>query len=496
MTSRGEQLSLAGFQGIRAGGLLDAPMVFVDIETNGLNHVRGRVIEVAAIRVENGRITREFNQLIDPGTELPAFITTLTGIRPEDLKGAMPFRQIARELHDILNGAIFVAHNVRFDYSFLKQEFKRAGLEFLPKQLCTVKLSRVLYPQERSHKLEALIARHGFSYQKRHRAYDDAHVLWQFLQHCIAAFPYETIETAVKRQLRQPAIPKDLPPALIKDLPDTPGVYIFEDDNGKPLYIGKSINIRRRVLQHFGHDHDDTKEFRLAQTVKHISSQQTAGELEALLLESRLIKEMMPLYNRKLRRTQKLLIARRIDDERGYATIALEEASQLEPDNLGSVMAVYARRGAAKNSMNDLVRLHGLCPKLLGLEKSSRGGACFLSQLGKCRGACVGRESAASYNQRLLLAFERQRIRDWPYDGPVLVQEKFTDSAVSSGIIVDKWCVIAEVSQEPECAPSVKSRSRTFDLDTYKILQGFLAAKLNKLIIQPLGPQQLAEFGM
>jgi DNA polymerase-3 subunit epsilon len=495
----GEQLAL---DGVRSAGVLDAPLVFVDIETNGLSHIKGRVIEVAAIRVENGRITREFNQLIDPGTPLPEYITTLTGIRTEDLRGATKFRQIAGELYDVMDGAIFVAHNVRFDYSFLKAEFKRAGQDFLPKQLCTVKLSKALYPGERRHSLETLIQRHSFTYAQRHRAYDDAHVLWQFVQHVLSNFPYETVENAVKRQFRQPAMPKGLVPDLVKGLPDTPGVYIFEDDQGRPLYVGKSINIRKRVLQHFGHDHDIAKEFKISQTVKHISTHITAGELEALLLESRLVKEMMPLYNQKLRRTNKLLIVREAADERGYATISLEEANGLEPGNLGGILAVYDRRSRAKSALTGMVKQSELCPKLLGLEKSR--GACFLSQLRKCRGACAGKESAEDYNRRLHLAFERQRIREWPYDGPVLVQERFNlDSplsgrtdGISSGIIVDKWCVLAEIEQQPHCDPSVTRHSRTFDLDTYKILQQFLGAKVHKLVIQPLSAGQLTQFGL
>ncbi|HEX8182816.1 MAG TPA: exonuclease domain-containing protein [Candidatus Saccharimonadales bacterium] len=484
--------------GQTGGSILDTPMVFVDIETNGLSHIRGRVIEVAAIRVENGRITRVFNQLIDPETELPFFITKLTGIRSEDLRGAMPFRQIAVELHDILSGAIFVAHNVRFDYSFLKQEFKRVNKTFLPKQLCTVKLSRTLYPEHKSHKLESLIARHGFSFEKRHRAYDDAHVLWQFLQLVHADFPAEIIQAAISRQLRQPALPKGLQADLIKELPETPGVYIFEDEQNKPLYIGKSINIKKRVLSHFGHDHDDSKEFKISQAIKHISTRTTGGELEALLLESRLVKEMMPLYNRKLRKTQKLLIARQSVDADGYHHVSLEEASQLEPDNLSSVLAVYARRNQARTSLDGMQKLYNLCPKLLGLEKSAK--ACFSYQLHKCRGACAGAEAPEVYNQRLGLAFERQRIRDWPYQGPVLVQERCTESTMSSGIIVDQWCVLAEVSQDEYCDPEIKSlasqTAKTFDLDTYKILQGFLAAKLHKLVIQPLSAQQLQQFGI
>ncbi len=498
-----EQLRLIQDDALAPRGILyDAPLVFVDIETNGLSAVRGRIIEVAAIRVEHGRITREFNQLVDPGTELPAFITSLTGIRADDLRGATTFHQIADELHDILGGAIFVAHNVRFDYSFLKQEFKRTGKNFLPKQLCTVKLSKSLYPLEKSHKLEALIARHGFSFEKRHRAYDDALVLWQFLQHAVDNFPPEVVQAAVVRQLRQPAMPKGLKPDLVKHLPETPGVYIFEDELNKPLYIGKSINIKKRVLQHFGHDHDDSKEFKIAQTVKHISALTTGGELEALLLESRLVKEMMPLYNRKLRRTQKLVLVSSKLDEHGYMQIHLDESSQINPDDLSNIMAVYDRRTRARTSIQDMQKLYDLCPKLLGLEKSQRRGnsACFLYQLHKCRGACAGAEPAESYNRRLLLAFERQRIRNWPYQGAVMIQERFSESTLSSGVIIDNWCVLAEVSQDEYCEPDVHSnlagKSRTFDLDTYKILQSFLATKLHKLVVRPLSSEQLQHFGL
>jgi len=475
--------------------VFDQPLVFVDIETNGLNHIRGRVIEVAAIRVEEGRITRVFNQLVDPGSEIPAFITSLTGIRNEDLRGAMTFHQVADELYDILNGAIFVAHNVRFDYSFLKQEFKRVRKDFLPKQLCTVKLSKAFYPEERSHKLESLINRHGFSYQKRHRAYDDAHVLWQFVQHLESNFPAKTIQTVVARQIQRPAIPKDIPLELVKGLPESPGVYTFEDDNGKPLYIGKSINIKRRVLQHFGHDHDDSKEFKIAQSVKNISYVQTGSELEALLLESQMVKEQQPLYNRKLRKTDKLLLAKGTYDEAGYLRVALVDAFGLEPSDLVSTLAVYTRRGQARDNLNGLQKLYDLCPKLLGLEKSK--GACFLSQLHKCRGACAGRESAADYNKRALLAFERQRVREWPYKSPVLVQEKSDARAdPASGIVVDQWCVVAEIQKEPGCEMVVKTRRKAFDLDTYKILQSFIEAKPHKLAIQPLSAPELQQFGL
>lgn len=470
--------------------ILDGPLCFVDIETNGLNHIRGRVIEVAAIRVEQGMVTKTLNTLVDPETELPQFITNLTGIAANDFKGAPAFRDVADELADILQGAVFVAHNVRFDYSFIKQEFARLGVPFLPKQLCTVKLSRALYPHERSHKLQDLINRHSFTFARRHRAYDDAAVLWQFIQHVRKQFPLEQVEAALSKQLRQPAIPKSLEPDLVKDLPEVPGVYVFEDGAGRPLYIGKSINIKKRVLQHFGRDHAESKEYKIAQSVKHISTHETPGELSALLLESRMVKELQPLYNRRLRKTEKLLLAKQVNHN-GYIGVELEESNIIKPDESHRVLAVFTTRGKAKRSLNELLKTHSLCPKLLGLEKSK--GACFHYQLKKCKGACIGKEDTTTYNTRLHIAFERQRIKSWPYKNAVLIHDK-TDIERQHGIIVDNWCVLGEIRQEPYCDPVVSQNQMTFDLDTYKILQSFISNKLNNIDIKAMPDSTLARF--
>lgn len=189
---------------------LHEPLVFVDIETNGLSPVSGRIIEVAAIRVENGEVTQELNKLIDPGAPLPYFTTQLTGITDDDMRNAPVFTEIAEELHQILDDAVFVAHNVNFDYSFIKQEFARIGRDFDPLKLCTVRLSRALYPEYKSHKLANLIERHGFTYAARHRAYDDAHILWQFLQHVETAFEHDILAQAIAKQIKHPFTPKKL----------------------------------------------------------------------------------------------------------------------------------------------------------------------------------------------------------------------------------------------------------------------------------------------
>ncbi len=471
--------------------VLDEPLVFVDIETNGLNHIKGRVIEVAAIRVERGAVVREFQTLISPATPLPQFITNLTGITEGDLADQPLFAAIAQELQEVLDGAIFVAHNVRFDYSFLKQEFKRIGKSFHPRQLCTVRLSRALYPEHRSHKLQSLIDRHGLQVSARHRAYDDAHALWQFIQHAQRSHAADVLEQAVARQLKQPSLPKALTTDMITALPTGIGVYIMYDESDAPLYVGKSIHIRQRVNEHFMRDHDNVGEFKLSQNVHRIAAIETDGELEALLLESQLVKELLPYQNKLLRRTNKLVLALKEPDADGYHHVRTTEVNAEDINNPKHVLAVYDRRGKMRTALQAAAKDWDLCPKLMGLEKSSR--ACFWSQLGKCRGACTGQEPPASYNARLQLAFTNQQLQPWPYQGAIVVEEAITEDK-TSGIVIDKWCVIGKVRQEDGCEPVVERRRSGFDLDTYRILKNYLATKRDKIKIRIIAPQQFAAF--
>jgi DNA polymerase-3 subunit epsilon len=475
--------------------VLEQPLVFVDIETNGLNHIRGRVVEVAAIRVEGGEITQEFHTLIDPGTPLPQFITSLTGITQSDLVDAPLFLAIADELHEVLDGAIFVAHNVRFDYSFLKQEFRRIGKPFTPRQLCTVRLSRALYPEHRSHKLASLIERHNLQVSARHRAYDDAHALWQFLQIVQSTFPTEIIAQAIAKQIKKPALPKGLTQEAVASLPNGPGVYIMYDKSDAPLYVGKSIHIRQRVMEHFMRDHDNVGEFKLSQGVHSVRAQETAGELEALLLESRLVKELLPLHNKKLRKVEKLLLAIREIDDNGYFRVRTEltDPAALSPDD--AVLAMYEKRSMLHASLENAARDWNLCPVLLGLEKSKR--ACFWSQLGKCKGACAGKEDAGAYNARLELAFKREAIAPWPYQGPVIIQETQSAQPGShNGLIIDRWRLLGKLRQDDMCDPTFERHDTVFDLDTYHILKSYLTTKRTVLSIQPLTAQLQQMFAL
>ena len=463
--------------------VLEGPLVLVDIETTGLSFSRGRIIEVAAIRVDNGQITDSFSSLVDPQMELPPFITDITGIHSNDLRGAPTFYDISQQLFDIMDGALFVAHNVRFDYGFLKHEFLRTSRKFHPKQMCTVKLSKALYPAVRGHKLQDLIDRCDIEVSARHRAYDDALVMWHFLQHIRQEFPASLLAEAISRQVKSPSLPRNLDPQLINDLPDLPGVYIFEDDKGRPLYIGKSVSIRKRVLSHFSADHQIETEFKMAQQVTNVDYLVTAGELEALLMESKLVKERQPLYNRQLRGRQKLTLARKSYDDKGYIRLGIDDTDSINPDSLEDILGVYTTKGKARDILAQIAKDFGLCPRLMGLETGH--GACFSYHLKRCAGACCGKETAEAFNQRLLTAFEGRKIKDWPYQSPVLIEERSEQDVISS-IVVDKWCVVAEISQQPECEPQIKLHDKMFDLDTYKILRSYIANRAQRLVIKPV----------
>ncbi len=461
--------------------LFDRPLVCVDIETDGMNYQRGHILEIAVIRIEQGEIVDEFTTLLNPGIQVPYFITNLTGIRTTDLQGAPTFDDIAERLLAIMEGAIFVAHNVRFDYSFIKQEFYRVGIDFNPHMLCTVKLSRKLHPEERSHKLASLIDRHGFTYSARHRAYDDAHVLYQFLHYAHQAFGAETLRIAAYEQLRLPSLPRHLDRSVIDALPSTHGIYIFHDESDLPIYIGKSVNIRRRVLSHFTRDTKEYKEFKMAQHVRSITYQATAGELSALLLESHLIKTQQPLYNRRLRRQRQFIVIRASTNQTGHITLSLHQLSEIKPEDYSTILAIYPTRAKAKASLLTAVQTFDLCPKLCGLEKAS--GACFSYQLHKCKGACIDKEPAERYNQRLEAAFADKSIDPWPYTSAVYVSEAIDSE---SGFIVDQWRIIGTFEQSTDGSLVQAPYEPVFDIDAYKILRAFLSGPDKKLFVRPI----------
>lgn len=443
--------------------MFDYPVVFVDIETTGGSYRSSRILEVAAVRYENGEVTREFSTLLDPETYIPASITSLTGITARDIIGAPTFADIADELLEVMDGAVFIAHNVRFDYSFLKNEFAMVGMDFSPKLLCTVRLSRALYTGEKGHSLAKLIDRHNIPVQARHRALDDALAILYFAQLALDEHGAELFDAAIARQLKTQYLPPNLDIEELNAIGNVPGVYIFKDESYQPLYVGKSVTLKKRVLSHF--QDVSAREVKISQLVHHVETIPTGSELAALVLESKLVKELTPVHNRLLRRVSSYAMLMK-DETDGYATLQVKQGS-IDPDtDLHAIYGLYETRTKAKKRIEELTRTFGLCPKLMGIEKAT--GACFSYSLGRCKGACVGKESSESYNRRFELALEYSRLESWPFDTAITVP--INDQG--ERVIIHNWIVLGYIDEQGEAAYNASESN--FDLDEYKIIRRFV----------------------
>jgi DNA polymerase-3 subunit epsilon len=451
--------------------MFDYPVVFVDIETTGGSYKNSRVLEVAAIRYENGQVTQEFSSLINPETYIPASITTLTGIQEGDVSDAPKFEDIADELHEMLDGAIFVAHNVRFDYSFLKNEFAQVGIHFSPKLLCTVRLSRALYIGQKGHSLAKLIERHNIPVLARHRALDDAQAILYFAQLAYDEHGHEVFQRAVSQQLKTQYLPPYLDTKEIEDVENIPGVYVFEDESHQPLYVGKSINLKKRILSHF--QDKSSREIKISQNVHFVKTISTGSELAALILESKMVKELKPLFNRKLRRVSSyaLLVKSEAD---GFATITIQSGVVNAETDLQKVYGLYETRTKAKNQLELLTRVFSLCPKLMGIEKTK--GACFSYSLGRCKGACIGKESPESYNRRFEIALQKNKVDSWPYESPVAVPL----DTEGSGVVINNWMIQGFYSAGD--VNLLEFIDINFDVDEYKIIRQFLRENAGRIM--------------
>src|SRR5690606_12367704 len=334
-------------------------LAFVDIETTGGPAQLASITEVAVIQADEDGV-REWSTLIRPESRIPRHIERLTGISNEMVADAPRFETIANELFDRLHGRIFVAHNARFDHSHIKAAFRRMGVTIRPRVLCTVKLSRRLFPNERRHSLDHLIARHGLKTDARHRALGDAQVLWQFWETIHKNLPAAHIEDAVRFLLGRPTLPPFLEAAQIDALPDAPGVYLFYGENDIPLYIGKSTRLRTRVLSHFSADHGNDRELSLSQQVRRIEHITTDGELGALLEEARLIKALHPTHNRQLRRNREMCAWQAEADLFGGSSLRLVRAADMHPpsSDSGVPTAIYGFFRSRRAALERL-RAHG-----------------------------------------------------------------------------------------------------------------------------------------
>ena len=444
-------------------------LAFVDLETTGGTATTDRITEVGIIEVDEDGQVRQWSSLVNPEMPIPPFIQSLTGISNEMVADAPTFAELADDIQARLADRVFIAHNARFDHGFLKNEFRRTGHEFRPPVLCTVRLSRKLFPGFARHNLDSIVERHRLEVTQRHRALGDAQLIWQFWQKLPESHAPEVIEEAVSRLLTRPTLPSRLDALQMDSVPSSHGVYLFYGENDLPLYIGKANNLRRRILSHFSTDHALPKELAISQQVERIDWLHASGELGALLREAALVKKLKPAHNVKLRANEEICSWRLIE-RNGSLRLALANTNDLFFGHDPALYGLYTSKRKATDAMKAMADAHKLCHVTLGLEKPRGGKACFASQVKQCLGVCAGREPVEEHNARVREALSALRLQPWPYAGPVGILEG------DNLHVVDGWAYLGTVHIHDDPGILTRRGQQPFDRDVYQLLNKKLAS--------------------
>jgi DNA polymerase III subunit epsilon len=371
----------------------------IDIETTGGSSRIEKITEIAIYLHDGIQITGEFSSLVNPERNIPYFITNLTGITNEMVEDAPRFYEIAKTIVELTEGRTFVAHNAKFDYSFIREEFKSLGFNFKRSVLDTVALSRKLFPGHRSYSLGNICKDLSININGRHRAAGDALATVRLFE--ILLERDKEISGAKPCLMKNKRLSK-LHPGLdlskIENIPEEPGIYYFFNEKGDLIYIGKSRNLQQRISTHLSNN-TTSRAMEMRDLIADIDWEVTGSELIALLKESSEIKENKPVYNRAQRRTSFRWGIFSYIDEPGYINYRYGNL-----DNADEPVSVFSSKDKAKAKLDSIVERYNLCQKLSGLYETD--GACFHHQVGICRGACCGKETAEEYNERASQAIE------------------------------------------------------------------------------------------
>jgi DNA polymerase-3 subunit epsilon len=367
----------------------------VDIETTGGSPLYEKITEIAIFVHDGEKIIDEFTTLINPEKTIPYYITGMTGITNEMVADAPKFYEVAKKIIELTENKTFVAHNVNFDYNFIKSEFRNLGYNFQREQLCTVKLSRKLIPGHRSYSLGNICGALGIEINGRHRAAGDALATTKLFEILIGIKKLQSVNGFEKedRGVLHPSLDNE----KINKLPDEPGVYYLYNDKNDIIYIGKSKNIKARVLSHLGPSRSKTA-IKMRQEIADVAYELTGSELVALLLESSEIKAHKPLFNRMQRRSLSHYAIAYYRDENGYACFEVTETNK----NNNEILRAFDNREEARHSLVKLCEEYALCQKLCNLYQSQ--GTCFHYEIRLCKGACAGIEPVDEYNSRAEMA--------------------------------------------------------------------------------------------
>lgn len=449
----------------------------VDIETTGKGLGGNRITEICVVRLHQGQPVEKYSSLVDPESLIPDFITHLTGIDNEMVATAPLFSEIAEEIERITRDCIFVAHNVNFDYNILRNEFKRLGFEFRRKKLCTVRLSRTLIPGMNSYSLGKLCNSLGINLENRHRAEGDTDATVTLFQQLLEIDQDgTTFEKFIHGKNQEGTFPPHLDRSQFSALPETPGVYLFKNQAQKVIYVGKAINLRKRVLSHFYTKR--SKSYLMCQEIYHIEHIPTGNELVALLQEADLIRHYYPKFNNAQKKPRSAYQILHYKNQLGIIQFAVGLVKSYD-----SSIVTHYNRAHAMEQLEDLCETHKLCPKYCSFNTS--GDCSSHYRIKNCKGVCRGEELVSLYNIRAQQAIETLKSQNPNY----IIKQKGRTEEESCFILVrdgeyqgygyiDQYASISTLS---DCEDFIERKTANYH--TNQIIKSFINKSGKKFIV-------------
>ncbi|OAD91654.1 DNA polymerase III subunit epsilon [Aequorivita soesokkakensis] len=370
----------------------------IDVETTGGGISGNRITEICIALLKDGEVIDKYTTLVNPERDIPFHITTLTGIDNEMVANAPRFFEIAEKIEEFTKDAIFVAHNVSFDYNVIRGEFRLLGQHYNRKKLCTVRLSRKLIPGHLSYSLGRLCNTINIPHLNRHRAEGDVDATVILFQRLLSLDEdFSTINSFLNPRSKQATLPPHIPTEQINELPEEAGIYLFKNQKHQVIYAGKAKNIKKRVLSHF-YD-KKTKEYQLGQETHFIDYELTGNELLALLVESEHIRKHYPKFNRaqKWPATTYQIIS--YVNQRGIIQLALGKTKVLH-DSVGT----FYNKTEAIEKLEEICETFKLCPRFCTLQSTSE--KCSHYRIKNCEGICEETETVAAYNLKVQAAIQ------------------------------------------------------------------------------------------
>lgn len=416
-------------------------LLFCDLETTGGDSKIDRIMEVGLVHVRNGQVIERYQQLVNPERPIQPFITGITGINNSMVRDQPIFAAVAAEIIERLEGKLFIAHSANFDYRFLQRELAMLEYEYQTKPICTVKLSRALYPEYRKHNLDILLERFNLTCVDRHRALDDAAVLWDLWQ----IFEKEKSDVflpAIEKQLQKPKIELKMCPKIFDTLPDTSGVYIFSDDE-RPLFVGTAKNIQAQVKAHFSNEDHKKRDLKLAREMTKIEIVETVGPIASRIKMIEQKKKTRPRYNRKLNITSEHWGFRLIRDPEGFFVPKffgfIPEEEGVMPGSFG----LFSTLGQAEKKFRETLLMAGVFKTINPLM----------------------------YNVRLELAFSSMKHHKWPLAAEFLLTENCPQQNLRAVHVFDQWCYLGSANTDEDVQALIYDAQRQFCPYLYPVIK-------------------------